>query len=327
MNRNFKYDLIRTIAIIFVVFVHALGLVNKAVVQNMPFGKLIQSIYDIVNGGVPLFIMISGALLLGKVEPVGDFFRKRMNKILLPFLLWSFVCCTIHYVQDGGRSVIECLTSFVAKLMTGDIHTIYWYVYMIIGLYLITPFLRVVVQSNRNLILYLTALLLLVTISKELFPKLVILSRMTNANSGALFYFVFGFVAVEYLQPREHFARVSRIAFLLLFISNIVIRIVFDYKSELIHIALFISLYCALISLKLKNQCDTVLCRVVSEISKMSYGIYLSHFMLISVVVKMGWIKQIPLAIEPIVVVFFVLLLDTCLLQVFKKIGLQKYTM
>ena len=38
---------------------------------------------------VPLFLMLSGALLLHKREPLGVFFKKRFRRILPPLIGWS----------------------------------------------------------------------------------------------------------------------------------------------------------------------------------------------------------------------------------------------
>lgn len=40
---------------------------------------------------VPIFVMVSGALLLQKSIPIGEFYKKRTLRILLPFLFWSAV--------------------------------------------------------------------------------------------------------------------------------------------------------------------------------------------------------------------------------------------
>ena len=63
------------------------------------------------------------------------------------------------------------------------------------------------------------------------------------------------------------------------------------------------------------------------KIAHMSYGIYLSHFMLISAFLKLGLFQKLPLCIEPLVMAFSVLITTMLMLWVVVKLGLKKYVM
>ena len=69
--------------------------------------------------------MISGALLLGrKEEPLMDFFKKRANKILLPFIVWSLIYYTWStYLWNPGYSVKEFLILF----LNNNVYYHLWY--------------------------------------------------------------------------------------------------------------------------------------------------------------------------------------------------------
>ena len=60
------------------------------------------------------------------------------------------------------------------------------------------------------------------------------------------------------------------------------------------------------------------------KISQMSYGIYLSHFMLVSAFLKFGIYQKIPLCIEPLVMAFSVLIATMQMLLILGKLGLKK---
>ena len=48
------------------------------------------NIYDsFARGCVPVFVMVSGALLLPKDESYRSFFVKRFKRILIPFVVWT----------------------------------------------------------------------------------------------------------------------------------------------------------------------------------------------------------------------------------------------
>ena len=109
---------------------------------------------------VPLFVMITGALLLPVRQPTGPFLRRRIGRVVWPFLLWSMLYCLFPWLlrlvglgadtllaffpyasealqqQSLGLSLENCL-----KIATnfGEIDAHMWYIYLLIGLYLYMP--------------------------------------------------------------------------------------------------------------------------------------------------------------------------------------------
>ena len=91
-QRDSRYDLIRSIAIILIVFIHSMGMLDgKAPAGWSPIRVEYALLKCLISPGVHLFLLLSGALLLGKTEPIGRFYRKRLRRILIPFILWSAV--------------------------------------------------------------------------------------------------------------------------------------------------------------------------------------------------------------------------------------------
>lgn len=146
--REIRYDLIRFVAIFMVVCIHSMALVDAARDAGDITAWIVSAMMDIIYCGVPLFVMLSGALLLGKDEPMKVFFKKRMSRILIPFLVWSVIVGAILYIQDGGRSIAGYMLYELKGIATTGVHGIYWYVYMTIGLYGLTPVLRHIIHSN-----------------------------------------------------------------------------------------------------------------------------------------------------------------------------------
>jgi len=74
-------------------------------------------------------------------EPLGIFFRKRLNRIGLPFLFWGAAYFAWRFFVYG-----EALTadSILQGVLNGP-YVHFWFFYLLVGLYLITPVLRVVV--------------------------------------------------------------------------------------------------------------------------------------------------------------------------------------
>lgn len=148
-NVDFPVDLIRTVAIFLIILVHANNFpynLSGTITLTASFNWWTVNTYAAIgNLGVPLFVMLSGALLLDPAiceEPMRVFFKKRFVRIGLPVIFWTIAYFAWgHYVH--GYSLTP--TNIFEGLISGS-YPILWFMYLIMGLYLVTPFLRVVVK-------------------------------------------------------------------------------------------------------------------------------------------------------------------------------------
>src|SRR5690554_6570471 len=93
---------------------------------------------------VPIFLMITGVLLLNRQEDLPAFFRKRYRRILPPLLFWSLFYLGWYSWQGedyGG------LWGGIRSMLHGPVAFHLWYLYAIVGIYLFVPFLRHIWQS------------------------------------------------------------------------------------------------------------------------------------------------------------------------------------
>lgn len=137
-------DYLRVFATFGVILLHtAAPLANQyGIVSN--YDWWIGNIYNsITRFCVPVFLMISGALIFSKTyNSTNDFLKKRVSKIIVPFLFWSmiYIARGIFFKFRSGEdiTIIDVLKFIFLKLVTGaSVHL--WYVYLIIGLYLFFP--------------------------------------------------------------------------------------------------------------------------------------------------------------------------------------------
>ena len=98
-TRQTSYDVIRFVAILVVFSIHCMaGLdAQRDSDTNIFISNLLHAFQGI---GVPLFVLLSGALLLGKQESPLVFLKKRMVRVLIPFLSWSVILFGIYYFVD-----------------------------------------------------------------------------------------------------------------------------------------------------------------------------------------------------------------------------------
>ncbi len=95
--------------------------------------------------GVPLFIILSGVLLLDPAkadESLTVFFKKRAARIALPFVFWTAAYFAwAHYIH--GLQLTP--SNIFSGLLNGSYYHL-WFVYLLIGLYCVTPVLRIIVK-------------------------------------------------------------------------------------------------------------------------------------------------------------------------------------
>ena len=198
IDGNLPVDFIRTIAIVLVITVHA-AIEPHPIIQVVDQTEVIRwftvNTYDAFAAvSVPLFVMLSGALLLqpSKVEPIRVFLRKRALRLGLPFVFWGTAYFLWRFLV-----IHEALTmnSIVQGILTGPYYH-FWFLYMLAGLYLITPVLRVVTaHSERRILRY---FLLVVFVGTAIVQLLVLVSGFTVelqlfAITGWIGYFVLGY--------------------------------------------------------------------------------------------------------------------------------------
>jgi len=130
----------------------------------MQYGKVPASNWwmaDFLNAtvrfAVPVFVMITGALLLHREYEIGGFLKKRLSRVVVPFLFWSLVY--IWYSWQNEEFTFSSDTWTNVKLVLHDLkygssyHL--WYVYMLIGLYFFIPVIgKFVRNATEKEILY-----------------------------------------------------------------------------------------------------------------------------------------------------------------------------
>lgn len=208
MNKKiFRVDFIRVMAAFFVVLLHTSGL-YLGLWKKVKFNVwMTQNLYDsFTRMAVPLFVMLSGALLLNKEETYSDFFKKRISKIIIPFITWIgvYLCWRIFYLNEdlGIKRISKCVVQ-------GPVYYHLWYLYMLIGLYLITPIIwKITKNSNKTDLRYIMGLWIIFT---SIIPTATYIARIrfnidvsvgitVPMMTGYIGYYIMGY----YLNRIEH---------------------------------------------------------------------------------------------------------------------------
>lgn len=156
----------RIISIFAVILLHvsATFVIGKEVgTESWWFGNVYDSL---VRWCVPVFVMISGALLLdpNKHDDLRSFYTKRLLRIVIPILFWSFIFSILVYWRSVANGNEITIWDLINRLLSGIPYYHMWFLYMILGLYLFAPFFcRIVVNLSKQEFIFFIAILFILS--------------------------------------------------------------------------------------------------------------------------------------------------------------------
>lgn len=143
------FDKLRCVACLAVILIHSsAGYVSEKIgSSDFWVGNCLDALARI---GVPLFIMISGALMLDEKY---NFNMKKLirhiKRLVIFFAFWSVIYSLLYEIlwRLLNKETIK-ISSIIYAMLEGHYHL--WFVYMIVGLYLIVPLLRLWVKKDNK---------------------------------------------------------------------------------------------------------------------------------------------------------------------------------
>ena len=169
---------------------------------------------SLVRPCVPLFVMLTGVLSLPVKDRMESFYKKRIPRVLFPFLIWS----VLYYLTPWLTGLLGLDSSIVIKLfswaesdsqaLTDGLHNVaripytfsfiachMWYIYMLIGLYLYLPIFSAWVERatrrQKEIVLGMWVLSTFLPYFSEYISKYAF--GTCEWNSFGLFYYFAGF--------------------------------------------------------------------------------------------------------------------------------------
>lgn len=293
-------DNLRALATFSVIIVHVAGplLVNFSQASPVYNEWWTGNIYDsIVRYCVPVFVMLTGALLLGSDIPLDVFLKRRFTRIIWPFVFWSAIYLIQGYVTTEEFSYPGGIPNWIYQSFMAGVRYHMWFIFMIIGVYLFIPIInKWIIHATEKEIRYFL-IIWLIFIVKGI-PGLEFLQIKVELLyfSGYLGYAVLGY----YLSVKDWPARKSVISGLFLFVAGVLITALGTYYRSL-QTGAFDGVYYNYLSLnvlmaatglflvfKYAGQNNGALRHVISIISKHSYGIFLCHLLTLNLLTTIG---------------------------------------
>lgn len=291
-SRKNYLDAIRALAIISVVALHAMQR------TGMPYigGALIY--------GVPLFLMISGGLMIEKAEKlsVSQFYIK-YGKRIVQFVVLIPICAIVtnsllwycmgnvdlstanartsipQYMQVGSISLFEAFLKaltqangvFPDALNMSQSHV--WYLYLITSLYISLPYISRITKAMSTRALLLLCVLM---IGSSLTIPCFISSLLRTFNISYMIYFIVGYIIVsrKFLLDKK-----SSCLLLISLVTMLLCSMIPCIKPIADQMNLFIKVCICSMIILLAFQYDRIFkWKMIQNLSRCSFGIYLWHF-------------------------------------------------
>jgi len=282
-ERIFYYDVLRAFAIIAVIICHL----------DMLFGPLnttseilfLKTFHDIGRIGVPIFLMISGALLLNRNHDLSDFMKRRFTRIIYPFVFWIILIL-------GQLYLLNYNSTFLWKVFTGEA-SITWYFWTLIGIYLFIPVINAFIKEYGEkgieyfLVIWFATMILKTFHMYPLLPNLDI-----NMFAGYLGYPVLGY----YIANKKFNMSDSKVCLLglLLTIVFLGVFVYLDYTQSsaisliyqnvpIVFMGIGVFLFIQYLDRlnKFNSIKDNFIGKAIISISVCSYGMYFSHVIVV----------------------------------------------
>lgn len=300
---------------------------------------LVGDIYNaLVRFSVPVFVMITGALLLHREYELGGFLKKRIGRLILPFIFWSLVYIGYKLYNEEiafNGNIGADLKLVLQQLQTGSFYHL-WYVYLLIGLYLFIPVLGKFVRNatEKELLYFLSIWFLAMLLST---PYLSVFNTAVDLHNftGYIGYLVLG----HYLTYKRFKLRALPVIAGLLFIGFVVLISWGTYYLQVKDHELSTFFYepigpfivilsvCAFLIAKYTViKLNPAIRRIFDNAGKYTLGIYLSHALILTLLelADINYTLFTPILSIPLVALLC-FLLSWLLIYAMSKLPLVKH--
>lgn len=279
MRKRIVYlDVIRVVACCMIVLMHSPH--PDAGIS----GIVLSPLSFLTAAGIGLFFMVSGALLLPVKMETGDFLKRRIGKIIGPLLFWTLFYIMVGLLTGGIQPAV-LLKSLLSIPFSTQGHGVLWFMYTLVGLYLLAPILSPFLEKASEQELHFYLLLWTVALC---FPILALFFDVNRSVTGMLYYFT-GYVGYFVLGYYLHVYKPRIKSFLLAVM--IIVSLLFlavhryyslpgDFYDVFWYLSITVVVMCVAWFIGIRKVVETLRlggARFLTELSNASFGIYLIH--------------------------------------------------
>ena len=297
-NNITSFVWIRVCACLFIVLLHTLFASNVYFEKTITEGQLLatQTVEHLLMWAVPCFLMVTGALLLQPARQIGPgkLFGKYMKRIALALVCFTLLFQILDVVMGDESSI---LTGWLSDLFQGHSWAHVWYLYLMLGIYLMIPFYKMI--ANQADLKQIWALILIMVLFVSVLPR----AALAGLECG--FYiptqiiypvYVFaGFALYERNLPLWAAALMAAAATAVIVVLSITVpgkEEFFGYDSIFV-VAQSLGLFSLMLRIKLPAG------GFLQSLDDCGFGIYMIHMIGVRFVMK--WVGFDPFAHGPVI--------------------------
>lgn len=301
MKSRIQYiNLLNTLSAFAVVALHVNG-----VFWSFSYGRYwitANIIESVMYFAVPVFFMITGATLMDYLDKytTKEFFRKRIRKSVIPFLVWSIIAY-VYFVLRGKATLVSPLILF-QNVLNSKVLSIYWFFPALFSIYLSIPVLASIAREKKIRVLeYYVLAAFLFNSLLPLLAKLLIIQWNGSFNfaigTGYLIYPALGYIFhnTELNKKTRMIIYVASILALALHIGGVwygsyklgSIDATFKGYTNVPCILYSIGVYVFIKSLvSAWGERLKIIINASTRLSKYTFGVYLVHWFVMSEIVR-----------------------------------------
>ena len=341
--RQTHLDILRIMANFLVIFNHTAGFTLYQNTYEPTKAGLYMLLSIITKINVPVFFMISGALLLGKEEDLSYILTKRVFR----FILLIVGASTFIYIIKASGAVTPA--NLFYGISTCQIEGTYWYLYAHLAFLLMLPYLRRIVSNlNKKDFIYILAIHFIINTILPIADYILYAAtkqhitlyseiQLPIMTTKAFFYPIIGYYIDKHIDIQKMNLRKLTPLFLLS-IAGIAITEFFTFHQKYPHIgytedffelfdyvfAIAVFVFIKYIASKYNlSEKKTVITKFTSIVAPLTLGIYLldpcwKH--LVEPTVYNALLPYVPFVINSFIYCFISMLLGGCATYLLKKI-------
>lgn len=312
-QRQTELDILRILALLAVISVHCTGMGTDGIPVTEHNKQILIFFDSIVTWQIPIYVMISGRFFLDPERNIP--FRKilkSIKRIIIAFVFWDIVY-QAFYLFSGTYAGLNW-KGVLVQAVSGPYH--FWYLFMIVCMYAITPFLRKITE-NKRLMEYFLVLFFLFELLNGYGTELPVIGStiadiLTKANFhfalGYSGYYILGYYIYKYSVPKRFEGLLYGLAVVLMIAASTATIhqsliegasnewYIGYLKPNIIIVAT--AIYTVFTKRISKHQFAEVTAKWITKLSEYSFGIYLIHALVIEL---MGLAGLTPVMVNPFV--------------------------
>ncbi len=335
-ERKVYISVLNVAACLSVVFLHANGVFwDFGYERYWITANIIESVFYFA---VPIFFMITGCTLIDYHDRYSTkvYFKKRFQKTVLPFLMWSIIAF-FYYRKTAGMDYTG-LKNLINGIFNTNILSIYWFFIPLFSVYICIPALGMIEKKNRKQVF--AYLIITAFILNILMPFICALTGIqmngqlaAYTSQSYLIYVLIGYYIDQYLVEKcwRKVIYGLGIAGLIAHISGTwLLSYEYGYISGLfkgyLNIPCFFYSVAIFLAFKYANECAWM--RRVYPLAKWfgetTFGIYLMHRYLLDAVLHYTGISPYSIYYR-IFGAIFVFVVAAAMVKILKRIPIIRY--